>query len=63
MLLATERRNLCSLLSDVLAAIAVSSDELKRSHIEYAQDRVFDEVLVQQAQISGSHRPEAALVQ
>jgi hypothetical protein len=45
MLLASERRNLCSMLSDVLGAIAVSSDELKRSHIEYAQDRVFDEVL------------------
>ena len=63
MLLTSERRNLCSMLGDVLGAIAVSSDELKRSHIECAQDRVFDEVLAQQSRISGIHRPTAVLVQ
>jgi hypothetical protein len=55
MLVASERRNLCSMITDVLGAIAVSSDKLQRSHIECAQDRVFDEVLAQHSAVSDIH--------
>jgi hypothetical protein len=51
MLIGEERENLCSMLSEVLEGIALWADELKRSHIEGVQDRLFDEVMGQYARV------------
>jgi hypothetical protein len=47
MLMRDERQTLYSMLNEVLAAIALSPNELRRMHIECAQDRLFDEVMDQ----------------
>jgi hypothetical protein len=52
-LMRDERQTLCSMLNEVLGAIALAPNELTRVHIECAQDRLFDEVMEQCRDLCG----------